>query len=157
MHFAVVAAPLARTHRARRKGWKGTGCMTDDKDLVRSWLDMTSMGPAEAWEGKVAADVVVRLPYAPPGVVPEMRGFDAARDTLGHHWGTKKSFAWHDVVIRATEDPELFVTTARSKAEMADGTSYGNDYILLTRVRNGRIVEHTEYFNPLPVVALLGG
>jgi ketosteroid isomerase-like protein len=129
--------------------------MTGEKELIRHWLDLAAMGPAEAWVGKVAADVVVRLPYAPPGVLPVLDGFDQARDTLSHHWATKTSFDWRDVVILATEDPELFVTTARSQAVLADGTPYGNDYIMLTRVRGGWIVEHVEYFNPVPIMQMM--
>lgn len=130
--------------------------MNSAKGLIREWMDLTAIGPAEDWAGKVAPDVIVRLPYAPPGVIPEMRSFDAARDTLSHHWGSKVSFDWHDVVIRETEDPELFVTTARSEAVMVSGARYANDYVMLTRVRDNQIAEHTEYFNPLPIIELLG-
>jgi ketosteroid isomerase-like protein len=129
--------------------------VSDAKALIRQWMDMTAMGPADAWTGKVADDVVVRLPYAPSGVLAEMRGFDHARDTLSHHWGTKQSFAWHDVVIRQTEDPELYVTTARSEAILASGAPYRNNYVMLTRVRDGKIVAHDEYFNPLPIIEML--
>lgn len=34
--------------------------------------------------------------------------------------------AQDDVVIQATEDAELFVTTARSEAVLANGRPYGN-------------------------------
>jgi ketosteroid isomerase-like protein len=130
--------------------------MDDARQLVREWLDLAAMGPAEAWVGKVADDVVVRLPFAPPGVLPEMRGFDAARDTLAHHWPTKRSFDWRDVVIRETEEAGLFVVTARSEVVLASGEPYANDYVMLTRVRDGRIVEHDEYFNPLPIIDMIG-
>lgn len=129
--------------------------MSEAKALIREWMQITAMGPAEAWVGKASDDVVIRLPYAPPGVTAEVRGFDAARDMLSHHWGNKQRFDWLDVVILATEDPELFVTTARSDVLMDSGAPYGNDYIMLTRVRDGKVVEHAEYFNPLPVLAML--
>ena len=129
--------------------------MSDAKALIREWLDITAMGPAEAWVGKAADDLVIRLPYAPPGVLAEMRGFDEARDTLAHHWGTKKSFEWHDVVIRETDEPGLFVTTARSEVELMNGAPYRNAYVMLTRVRDGKVVEHSEYFNPLPIIEML--
>ena len=131
--------------------------MSEPKALIREWLDLTAMGPGEGWEDKASPDVVMRLPYAPPGVLAEMRGLDQVRETLSHHWGTKQSFAWRDVAIRATEDPELFVTTARSEVLLASGDPYANAYVIFTRVRGGRIVEHVEYFNPLPIVAMLGG
>lgn len=130
--------------------------MTDAKALIREWMDITAMGPAEAWVGKASDDVVIRLPYAPPGVMEEVRGFEAAREMLSHHWGNKQRFDWIDVVIRATEDPELFVTTARSDVLMDGDVPYANDYVMFTRVREGKVVEHAEYFNPLPVLEMLG-
>jgi ketosteroid isomerase-like protein len=130
--------------------------MTDLTKLTRAWLDMVAMGPAEAWNGRVADDVVVRLPYAPPGVESELRGFQHARETLSHHWKTKQSFLWRDVVILRTEDPELLVTTARSDVMLTNGQPYANNYIMLTRIRDGKIVEHVEYFNPLPIIEMLG-
>lgn len=90
------------------------------------------------------------------GIIPEMRSFDSARDTLSRHWGSKQSFDWHDVAIRQTEDHELYVTTARSEAIMLSGSRYATDYVMLTRARDGVIVEHTEYFDPLPIIDLLG-
>jgi uncharacterized protein len=130
--------------------------MSDDKALIREWMEITAMGPAEAWDGKVAPDVVVLLPYAPTGVLAMMNGFDEARDTLAHHWPTKRSWQWRDVVIRQTEDPQLYVITARSEVVLADGQPYANDYVMLTRVRDGQIAEHSEYFNPLPIMEMLG-
>jgi ketosteroid isomerase-like protein len=129
--------------------------VNDAKALIREWMQITAMGPAEAWVGKASDDVIIRLPYAPPGVTEEVRGFEAAREMLSHHWGNKQRFDWVDVVILATEDPELFVTTARSDVLMDGDVPYGNDYVMITRVRNGQVVEHSEYFNPLPVLAML--
>ena len=129
--------------------------MTDVTGLMREWLDMLAIGPAAAWVGKVADDVVIRLPFAPPGVADELRGFDHAIEALGAVWKMKQHFSWHDVVIRNTDDPELVVTTARSEALMVSGRRYANRYIMLTRVRDGKVAEHTEYFNPLPVMELL--
>lgn len=129
--------------------------MSDTKALIREWMKITAMGPAEAWEGKASDDLVIRLPYAPPGVTEEVRGFAAAREMLSHHWAGKLRFDWLDVVTLATEDPELFVTTARSDVLMEGGVPYANNYVMLTRVRDGKVVEHAEYFNPLPVLEML--
>lgn len=130
--------------------------MTDLSTLMRAWLDIVAKGPAEAWRGRVADDVVIRLPFAPPGVANELRGFDHAVHVLGAIWSFKKHFTWHDVLIRKTEDPELVLTTARSEAQLLD-RQYANNYIMLTRFRDGKVVEHIEYFNPLPVMDAFGG
>ena len=75
---------------------------------------------------------------------------------LGTLWKAKQSFVWHDVVIRRTEDPELFVTTARSEAVLLSGQHYANSYVILTRMRDRKVAEHVEYFNPLPVIEVFG-
>jgi uncharacterized protein len=130
--------------------------MTDAIKLIRNWLDLVATGPADAWPGRVAEDVVIRLPFAPPGVASELHGIDQALEKLAETWRMKDRFAWHDVVIRKTEDPELFVTTARSEAVLVSGQRYANKYIMLTRLREGKVIEHTEYFNPLPVIEVYG-
>ncbi len=130
--------------------------MTDAITRMREWLDLVATGPAEAWPGNVADEIVIRLPYAPPGVASEIRGIDSAISALSGSWAAKRYFAWHDVVIRKTEDPELLVTTARSEVELISGRHYANNYIMLTRIRDGKILEHTEYFNPLAVIEAYG-
>ena len=125
-------------------------------DLIREWFDMVASGPAEAWPAHATDDVVIRLPFAPPGVANELRGLTQAVAALSALWKAKKSFTWHDVVIRRTEDPELFVTTARSEAVLLSGQHYANSYVMLTRMRHGKVIEHVEYFNPLPVIEVFG-
>jgi ketosteroid isomerase-like protein len=124
--------------------------------MIREWLDLVSSGPAEAWPGYATDDVVIRLPFAPPGVANELRGRAYAVEALSGLWKSKRSFAWHDVVIRGTDDPALFVTTARSEAVLVSGQHYANDYVILTRLRDRKVAEHVEYFNPLPVMEVFG-
>jgi uncharacterized protein len=124
--------------------------------LIREWLDVVSSGPAEAWSSYATADIVIRLPFAPPGVVSELRGRTHAIEALSGLWKAKKSFAWLDVVIRGTDDPELFVTTARSEAVLMSGQRYANSYVILTRLKDRKVIEHVEYFNPLPVIEVFG-
>jgi uncharacterized protein len=120
--------------------------------LIREWLDLVSSGPAERWPTYATDDVVIRLPFAPPGVANELRGRAYAIAALSDLWKAKKSFTWRDVVIRGTDDPGLFVTTARSEAVLMSGQHYANDYVILTRLRDGKVAEHVEFFNPLPVI-----
>jgi ketosteroid isomerase-like protein len=124
--------------------------------LIREWLDLVSSGPAEAWPAYATEDVVIRLPFAPPGVANELRGRACAIEALSSLWTAKRSFVWHDVVIRGTDDPELFVTTARSEAVLVSGRHYANNYVILTRLRDRKVAEHVEYFNPLPVIEAFG-
>lgn len=130
--------------------------MTDLARLMREWLDIVALGPAEAWPGRAAEDVVIRLPFAPPGVSTEIRGRDEAIAHMAPVWAGKRSFEWRDVVIRQTEEPGLLVTTARSEVVLLSGQPYANSYVILTRFVDGKVVEHVEYFNPLPVMEAFG-
>jgi ketosteroid isomerase-like protein len=129
----------------------------NDKRLVREWLDMLASGPAEFWQGRVANDIVVRLPYAPPGVASAMDGIDQAIAAMTSHWDMTERFDWCDLVVRSTDDPGLYVTTARSDVLFRSGQRYANDYVIFTRIRDGIVIEHTEYFNPLPVIEMFKG
>ena len=124
--------------------------------LIREWFDITANGPAEAWHERAAEDIVIRLPFAPPGVAMELRGLTQAVDAMSAIWAAKSTFTWHDVVIRKTEDPELYVSTARSEVRLLSGQYYANTYVMLTRLRHGKVIEHVEYFNPLPVIEVFG-
>ena len=130
--------------------------MTDITQLMRDWLDIVATGPADAWPGRAAEDVVIRLPFAPPGVPNALHGQAAAIAQLSAVWRANTRFDWRDVVILRTEDPELLVTTARSEVALLSGQSYANSYVILTRFRDGKVIEHIEYFNPLPVIEAFG-
>src|SRR4051794_8981873 len=113
--------------------------MTDVIKLMRAWLDIVAVGPVEAWRAQVADDVVVRLPYAPPGVDAEKHGREKVIEMMAPVWAGKSSFNWVDVVMLKTEDPDLVVTTCRSDAVMLDGRKYGNNYVMFTRFRDGKV------------------
>jgi ketosteroid isomerase-like protein len=128
---------------------------TDLIRLMQQWLDILARGAVDEWSGKVSPEVVLRFPFAPPGVNPELRGIEQARDTIGAFWKTWQNFNWQDVVIRHTEDPSLLVTTAKSQAKTVFGHVYANSYVIFTRFKDGEVIEHTEYFNPLPIVEMM--
>ena len=125
-------------------------------ELIMQWLHVAAKGPAEAWRERASANVVIRLPFAPPGVANELRGLTEAIAAMESLWTATRTFEWKDVVIRRTEDPELFVTTARSEAVLLSGKRYANIYVMLTRLQHKRVIEHAEYFNPLPVIEVFG-
>jgi ketosteroid isomerase-like protein len=127
--------------------------MSELKALAHRWHDMVATGAFAAWSDLVDVEFVLRMPYAPPGVPEELRGLDA-RDALAKSRQGQERFEWKEVVVTATEDPELLITTARSEVLLKSGGTYANRYVMLTRFRDGKVLDHTEYFNPLPVIEL---
>jgi ketosteroid isomerase-like protein len=126
--------------------------MTDVVELMRAWLEVFGEGEFDAFPGKVSPDFVLRLPFVPPGVASEIRGRDATQRVLQASAERRSRLVFEDVVIRRTEDPELVVTTARAEAKLANGRTYRNEYVMLTRIRDGTVLEHVEYLNPLALM-----
>lgn len=51
--------------------------------------------------------------------------------------------------IFATEDPNFFFVKFKGEIEVKAGGKYENDYIGTFRLKDGKIIEYTEYFNPI--------
>ena len=130
--------------------------MSGVKALAERWHEMVATGAFDAWAEIVDPDFVLRMPFAPPGIADELHGVDA-RDALARSRQGQERFEWKDVIVRETEDPALVITTARSEVVLKGGGSYANRYVMLTRMRDGKVLEHVEYFNPLPIIEMLNG
>ena len=122
--------------------------MTDPKAFIREWLDVTTLGPEARWHECITDDVVMRFPYVPPQFAAEQKGRETATAIFREVWKSFEQFEWFDVVTRKCEGEDYYVTTAKSKAIRTGNKPYGNDYVLLTRLRDGKVCEHIEYFNP---------
>lgn len=130
--------------------------MTDLIELTAEWLQVLPGGNFEAFSGEVSPDFVLRLPFVPEGVPNEFKGRDVAQAVLRASAQGRSPLVFTDKIIRRTEDPELALTTARAEAVMANGKPYRNEYIMLTRIRDGVVIEHIEYLNPLAIMAASG-
>lgn len=130
--------------------------MTDLIKLTEEWLQVLPDGNFEAFSGDVSPDFVLRLPFVPDGVPSEFKGRDVAQAVLRASAQGRSPLVFTDKVIRRTEDPELALTTARAEAVMGNGRPYRNEYIMLTRIRDGVVLEHVEYLNPLAIMAASG-
>ena len=127
--------------------------MTDAKAFIREWMDATTMGPEENFVGFAAEDIVMRFPYIPAGMSDEIHGLENVLTTFREVWKDFATFEWHDVNISKVEGEDVYVATGRSEATRAGGQPYSNSYVLFTRVRDGKVVEHVEYFNPSGLTA----
>ena len=127
--------------------------MSDSLELARSWLEIMPEGAFGELEGRISPDFVLRLPFAPPGVPQEFIGREVAQQALSGSAKSRSPLVFENLVLLATEDPELFVATANGEATMASGKIYRNSYVIFVRIRSGMVVEHIEYMNPLNIIA----
>jgi ketosteroid isomerase-like protein len=127
--------------------------VTDIIELVSTWLTHMPQGDFDGFPGEVAEDFVLILPFMPPGLPTRFEGRAAAQAVLQKSARGRGPLTFIDKRILRTEDPELVVVTARAETTMANGKPYANSYVIFVRVRDGVVVEHTEYLNPLAVMA----
>lgn len=131
--------------------------MTDIVALAEAWLAILPEGRFADFPGTVSPDFVLRLPFVPPGVPSAFKGRDVAQAALQGSARNRGPLVFTDKVIRRTDDPELVVTTARAEAVMGNGRTYRNEYVMFTRIRDGEVLEHIEYLNPLALMDAAGG
>jgi ketosteroid isomerase-like protein len=127
--------------------------MSDSVQLVRRWLEIMPEGQFDKLSGQISPDLILRLPFAPPGVPDEFIGRDVAQQALSGSAQNRSPLVFESVVLLATGDPELFVATANGQATMASGKVYRNSYVIFVRIRDGMVIEHIEYMNPLNIIA----
>ena len=125
----------------------------DGIELVRTWLEIMPDGRFEQLPEQVSPELILRLPFAPPGVPAEFCGRDVVARALSGSARNRSPLAFTNVVLLETNDPELFVATANGQAIMASGKTYRNSYVIFVRIRDGMVVEHIEYMNPLNIIA----
>ncbi len=130
--------------------------MSDIVELEAAFLNHFAEAEFDQFPGSIAEDFVLYLPYVPPGVPNEIRGRERVRSVLEQTAQGRSRIEFTDVNIMRTEDPELVVATANGSATMANGNIYRNSYVFFTRIRDGVVLEHTEYLNPLQVMAAAG-
>jgi ketosteroid isomerase-like protein len=87
-------------------------------------------------------------PYVPEGFP---RSFDGVDAIFMQYSGLSKTFGKMSFIreIHVTEDPNFLFATWRGEIEIKAGGTYVNNYVGIFRLREGHIIEYTEYFNPI--------
>ncbi len=111
-----------------------------------------------AFPDMFAADGVMELPFAPPGMKTLLEG----RDAIAAHFQTAtkliKLNTMSHVVTHETSDPEVIIVEfAGSGQGLATGEPYDQRYISVIRVRDGDIVHYKDYWNPIAVLRTIKG
>jgi ketosteroid isomerase-like protein len=125
------------------------------KDTLRAWLEAIGARDMDACAELLDEHVVVRVPLAPEGVPPRIEGRAQFEPLLRAIHTGFASYQWTNLELYGTDDPEVAIATSGSTVELADGREYLNEYVVYARVRDGRIIEYREYFDPVRATAAL--
>jgi hypothetical protein len=113
------------------------------------------------WDGLLdlyAADLVIEMPFAPPGVPVTSDGAAFRARIKGMAGARPWNFDVADVLrVHDTADPEVIVAEFTLRGTVtATGAPLALSYAMVITVRDGKIVHSRDYGNPLTTSAALG-
>lgn len=127
--------------------------MTIDQ-LIAKHLDFIATD-MERWLELLADDAVVEFPYAGSlGVPPRLEGRGAIRAYFLDAIKSFEGLTFSNVRTYPTTDPDVAAVEVHGSATITStGRRYEQDYVMVVKARDGRIVHYREYWNPLPAIA----
>ncbi len=116
----------------------------DNKRLMQAIFEGLAVGDGRAFVAALADDVTMRV----TGQYSWSRTFEGKavllRDLYGHV-GSLMARPGRTIAERFIADGDLVAVEAKGDMELKDGRRYDNDYCLVYRLKDGKIVEIREY------------
>jgi uncharacterized protein len=127
------------------------------REVIEGLLRATVEGRRDDMADFYAADAVIEMPFAPPGMPAISQGRETLRSRMKAAEGLWEFTAVDNVHLHPTADPEVIVAEYRIHGRVAaTRREFAFSYIMVTRIRDGQIVSSRDYFNPLDSAAALG-
>ncbi len=112
----------------------------------------------EAWAELLSEDVIVDFPYAPSlGYPDQKRGRTAMYNHIKTALVDMENLTFSNVRKYRTEDPDVIWAELHASAHVpSTGRRYEQDYVGQFKVKNGKIVYYSEYWNPIALTDAFG-
>ncbi|MGW2377233.1 nuclear transport factor 2 family protein [Kitasatospora sp. NPDC001683] len=125
-------------------------------EVFQRFLEASVNNDWDAVADSYAEDVVVEIPFAPPGVPVATRGREVLRARFHGAAGIRRFTGSSDVVITRSDDPEvIFAEYQLLGAAVATGKAFASRYVMRLTVRDGLIVHSRDYGNPIATAVAL--
>jgi ketosteroid isomerase-like protein len=129
-----------------------------NRATVRAFFaTLEALGSGEQVAALFAEDGRQVMPFAPEGFPKRLDGRAAIARQYGGLPAAYASMRFPGLVVRDLADPDEFLATYRGDIALKAGGKYDNVYAGHFVVRDGRIVEFTEYFDPIVLQRAFGG
>ena len=109
----------------------------------------------EAWAELLAEDVIVEFPYAPSlGWPGRLEGRAAAYNHIKTSLVDMQNLTFSNVRKYPTTDPNVLWAELHGSAFVpSSGTQYEQDYVAKIVIKDGKVVQYSEYWNPIAMNA----
>jgi uncharacterized protein len=127
------------------------------REVVERYFEIMNELDIDALGDLFAEDIVFRLPFAPAPVPRRTEGKDAVLEVYAGFPSLVSPLGFHDIRIDALAQDGGFLAEYRSDCTMLPtGAPYRNAYVGRFTVRDGKIAEFAEFFDPVVFLEALG-
>ncbi len=127
------------------------------REVVEHYFAIMNELDIDALGDLFADDVVFRLPVAPEPVPQRTEGKAAVLEVYSGFPSLVSPLGFHDIEIKPLAADGEYVAEYRSDCTMLPtGAPYRNRYVGLFTVRDGKLAEFAEYFDPVVFLEALG-
>lgn len=146
--LSASATPIA-AQTSRAAGHPATsGTAQKNRQVVNRFYEAVEAQKFAVIREVFSPDAQQLIPYAPPGFPKRLEGAEAIFQQfsgLTAYFGQMR----FPRQIFVTEDPDFLFVKFQGNMEVKSGGKYENEYVGTFRLKDGKIVEYVEYFNPL--------
>lgn len=131
------------------------GKIIDHKEVVDRFFVALETQEFEILNEIFSEDARQLNPYIPEGFP---KSFDGRDGIFKQYSGLTENFGQMKFprTIYVTEDPNTVFVKFRGEIEIKAGGKYENDYLGIFKLDSGKIVEYTEFFNPIVMAKAFG-
>lgn len=123
-------------------------------EIVRSILIHFQNGEVEAGFALLDDDALMACPFSPPPTRNRWHGRAEIEPICRRFFGGLfEHFEWLEMNLEQGRDPAMVFGTGRSRGVTADKRVYENEYAWKFVVRDGKVAEYWEWFNPLVTIS----
>ncbi|HEU0145360.1 MAG: uncharacterized protein V7634_814 [Bradyrhizobium sp.] len=128
---------------------------TANKQLMQDLLGRAAAGDRAPYVAVIADDVIMTV-TGQYSWSQTFRGKEALLRDLYGHLATLLADGRRTIPLRFIAEDDLVVVEAKGEMRTKSGTAYDNDYCLIYRLRERRIVEIREYCDSMLTERVLG-
>ncbi|MEV0236142.1 nuclear transport factor 2 family protein [Nonomuraea sp. NPDC050786] len=124
------------------------------KEVAARLIEASVANDHAALVALYAPDVVIEIPFAPPGVPTRSTGSDHLRDRLEAAAGLRRFERAEAINLLETADPDVVVAEFTLHGSItATGRPFSSTYVMIITVRDGLIAHSRDYGNPLSALS----
>lgn len=139
----------AQQRAAQPRGTEAEALRAKNREVVHTFFQRLEAFDIEGFANLFAEDGRQIMPFSPEGLPKSLERRTAVFNQYKDMPRNFTRMRFPDLVIQDLADPGRFFATFRGEIGLRSGGEYNNTYASLFVIRDGKIAEYYEYFDPI--------